>query len=74
MDKYPKHIARHVVTCPHCGADALDHMTACPQCGGALTPRGDPGSEDNVRRIRRLSNLAGIPVIVGVLLWLLLRK
>ncbi|HHT86799.1 MAG TPA: hypothetical protein GXZ61_03900 [Clostridiales bacterium] len=38
--KYPKYLLKHIVQCPHCGADALDHMTSCPKCKGELEPRG----------------------------------
>lgn len=36
----PKRLQKHIVQCPHCGAQALDHMTQCPKCKGELTPRG----------------------------------
>lgn len=38
--KYSKSLQKHIVTCPHCGADALDHMTSCPKCKGQLEPQG----------------------------------
>jgi len=44
---------RHMVKCPHCGKDVLDHMTECPFCHGELEGYSyrplDPGK---VRRIR----------------------
>lgn len=27
---------RHVVQCPECGKDVLDHMTKCPYCNAEL--------------------------------------
>jgi len=29
---------KHIVSCPHCGKDVLDHMKECPFCKGELKP------------------------------------
>jgi hypothetical protein len=51
-EKYIKKtdLERHTVTCPHCGAKALDHMTECPSCHGALIPLGYRGFNPASRR------------------------
>lgn len=61
---------RHLVACPHCGKDVLDHMRECPFCHGALQPlnRG-PWPEERIRRIRRILNIAGFIVAAALLLW-----
>lgn len=63
---------RHLVACPHCGRDVLDHMTVCPFCGGELTPAGyretDP---EKLARIRKISNLILIPIAVVIVAYLL---
>lgn len=40
QNEMPKSLKRHIVECPHCGAQALDHMTECPKCKGKLIPKG----------------------------------
>ena len=29
-------LEKHIVVCPHCGKQALDHMADCPHCGKEL--------------------------------------
>lgn len=38
--KHRQNFERHLVPCPHCGEQVLDHMTKCPKCGGELVPKG----------------------------------
>jgi len=49
-----KSTAKHIVPCPYCGKDALDHMTVCPSCSGELKPKGyvpaSPGKYKFVKR------------------------
>jgi hypothetical protein len=67
-------LERHIVKCPACGKDALDHMRACPSCGGALTPLTTGGwPEEKIRRVRRALNIAGIIIAAAFLLWRFLR-
>ena len=47
---------KHVIQCPHCGKDALDHMETCPHCEGALRKAMDPGK---LRRFQRAAHIAG---------------
>lgn len=62
---------KHVVTCPHCGKDVLDHMTECPFCKGALKPAGyremDP---EKRKRVKIISNVIGGILALAVLIWL----
>ena len=50
-NQLPKRLQKHVVICPHCGAQMLDHMTECKKCGGKLTPKGyQPMLSDSAKR------------------------
>ncbi|HSK68342.1 MAG TPA: hypothetical protein VLA21_03700 [Candidatus Limnocylindria bacterium] len=67
-------LERHIVKCPHCGKDALDHMPACPSCGGPLTPKTAGGwPAEKIIRTRRVLNIAGIIIAAALLLWRFLR-
>ena len=56
----------HVVTCPACGAEALDHMTECPKCGAALTPSGyKPMNEKTKKTLRAVAFAAGAVIVVA---------
>lgn len=58
----------HVVTCPACGAEALDHMTKCPKCGAALTPVGyKPMDEKRKKRIRVVTYTVGAVIVVAAI-------
>ena len=50
-----KGMQRHIVNCPSCGKEVLDHMTECPFCHGTLTPLGyrekDPARIGKVRKV-----------------------
>lgn len=65
-------LQRHIVTCPHCGKEALDHMTQCPSCGGELTPRGyDPRSGEKFQSVKKvLTAVFGVLAAVVVILLL----
>ena len=46
---------RHMVKCPHCGKDVLDHMTECPFCHGELDGYAyRPLDTEKTRRIRTI--------------------
>ncbi len=67
-------LQKHIVTCPHCGEDALDHMTKCPHCGGELTPSGyKPMDEEKRKKIQRISLIVGAAaaVVIAVLIFVL---
>ena len=65
----------HIVKCPHCGADALDHMTRCPKCGGALTPSGyTPMSEEKRKKIRMITYPIGLVIAVAVIVLVFVLK
>ena len=58
----------HVVTCPACGAEALDHMTKCPKCGAELTPTGyKPMDEKRKKRIRAVTYTVGAVIVVAAI-------
>ena len=49
---------RHMVRCPNCGKDVLDHMTECPFCHGELEGYSyRPLDPDKVRRIRTIATI-----------------
>ena len=62
---------KHLVHCPNCGKDVLDHMTQCPFCKGPLKPSGyDPKDAESLKKIKRVLTilLSVIAVIVFILL------
>ena len=70
--RYSASLLKHLVTCPHCGKEALDHMTRCPSCGGELTPRGyDSRSFERLQPVRR-ALLIGFGIVAAALVvWML---
>ena len=64
--KRQQRLRRHVVTCPHCGKEVLDHMTRCPFCGGELSPRGySPMSEEKKKKIRLVTGIIGAIIVIA---------
>ena len=60
-NQLPKRLQKHVVICPHCGKQALDHMTECPSCHERLVPKGySPMIEEKT--------LKKIRLVVGIVL------
>ena len=58
----------HVVVCPHCGKNVLDHMTKCPYCEGALVPRGyTPVDPEKYKKIKIACTVVGVAVGIAVL-------
>ncbi len=56
---------KHIVSCPACGKDVLDHMTECPFCHGSLTPKGYAGPQsENYEVIRKWMRIGFIAVAV----------
>ena len=65
--KQQERLNKHIVTCPHCGKEALDHMTKCPHCGGELTPAGyKPMDEGKRKKIRLVTYSIGIAVAIAI--------
>lgn len=62
-------LQRHLVPCPHCGKEILDHMSACPFCKEAVTPRyAQPMDPEQVKKIRKWLSIIGVAVIAFLLL------
>ena len=68
-ERRKKRLQRHIVVCPHCDREVLDHMTQCPFCKGKLTPRGYTPIMDETtqRRVKRITTI-GLSVIAGALI------
>lgn len=65
---------KHLMPCPHCGKDVLDHMRLCPFCKGQLEPQIREGwPEEKIRGIRKTLNIIGFLVAAALILWRLLR-
>ncbi|MEG1548360.1 MAG: hypothetical protein RR232_05925 [Clostridia bacterium] len=66
---------KHLVQCPHCGKDVLDHMTECPSCKGELSPGGyKPMSPEKLRSVKRTTNIIGFIIAAIVIVIALLRR
>lgn len=72
--KYKKSIQRHVVTCPHCGRDVLDHMTQCPFCKGELTPKyyTPTRSADETKALKRTLSIVGFVIAAAIVIAILI--
>ena len=58
----------HIVGCPHCGRQVLDHMTQCPYCKGALVPQGyRPVDPEKYKKIKLVCTIAGIAVAIAII-------
>lgn len=74
-EKRQAKLERHVVRCPHCGENALDHMTKCPHCGGELTPRGyRPPDEEKMKKVRTWCYIIGFAVFAVIVVFLVCMK
>lgn len=72
--KQEARMRRHVVPCPHCGKEVLDHMTECPFCKGVLVPAGyQPVDEKKLKKIRLICFLVGVVVFIGVVVYVLVK-
>jgi predicted amidophosphoribosyltransferase len=47
-------VKNHIIICPNCGKEALDHMQECPFCKSKLTPKYNVSNIKLVKRIRLL--------------------
>ncbi len=69
-----KSLQRHIVICPHCGAEALDHMTKCPKCKGELTPTGyRPMNGNGMRTFKRVAWIIGFVVAVFIVVMIFVK-
>ena len=60
---------KHIVRCPSCGKDILDHMTVCPFCKASVTPSSYTGmDEKHIRTVRLVLAILLSLVILGLFL------
>ena len=65
----------HLVQCPSCGKDVLDHMAQCPFCKGQLTPKGYvPPTEAQLRKRRIFKWTVNILALLLALYFFVLKK
>ncbi len=65
--KHRARLEQHVVSCPHCGKNVLDHMSECPYCKGVLVPAGyRPVDPEKFKKIKLACTIAGIAVAIAV--------
>ncbi len=71
--KRMERMRKHIVICPHCKKEVLDHMTQCPFCMGKLTPRGYTPimNSETQRRVKLITTIV-LSVIAGALIMYLL--
>lgn len=63
---------KHLVKCPSCGKDVLDHMTECPFCHAKLSPSNYTAIDsEKQKKIKRILTIIGM--IIAVILFLLTR-
>ena len=63
---------KHLVVCPSCGKDVLDHMTECPFCQAKLSP--DTYTPLDPKKLRKIRNiLTVIGMIIALVVYLLTR-
>lgn len=62
----------HLVPCPQCGKDVLDHMTECPFCHASIKPTAySPMDPAQIKKIRRTLTIIGM--IIALLVFLATR-
>lgn len=65
----------HVVACPHCGKDVLDHMTQCPYCNQPITPVNYRSmSAEKRRAIQKVTYAVGAVVAIVIIILLIVLK
>ena len=66
---------RHIVKCPLCGRDVLDHMTECPFCKQEITVSGyKPMSEGTIKTVKIVALIAGIIIAAVIILPILIER
>lgn len=69
-----KSLQKHIVICPHCGAEALDHMTKCPECKGDLRPKGyRPIDRDSLRKFKRAAWIVSLVLAAVIVVLIFVR-
>lgn len=62
---------KHIIQCPLCGKDVLDHMTECPSCKARLEPMDyRPMDSKKTRKIRMIITLI---ILAGTAVYLLIK-
>lgn len=70
-----KSTAKHIVKCPHCGKDVLDHMKECPFCKEKLEPKyANTMDKKTQKRIKIITNVIGFTIAVIIIVYILLIK
>ena len=65
---------KHLVACPNCGKEVLDHMLECPFCHAKLVPLTKGAwPEDKIKKTRKILNIVGFIIAAVLLLWRLMR-
>lgn len=74
--KRMQRLRKHIVICPHCNKEVLDHMTQCPFCKGRLTPRGYSPTMDEAtkRKIKRTTSAILWTIAGFIILFILLKN
>ncbi|MDD4328088.1 MAG: hypothetical protein PHN99_05980 [Eubacteriales bacterium] len=62
---------KHIIKCPACGKDALDHMTECPSCKAKLTPLNYQPMDSSVTRKIRL--VLTVVLIIAFAIFLIIK-
>ena len=66
---------RHIVQCPLCGKDILDHMTTCPHCKAEITIGGvKPMNEDSVQKVKLIALIVGIIIALVIIVPILMKR
>ncbi len=74
-EKRRANMRKHVVICPHCGKEALDHMTECPFCRGALIPTGYRAPDRaKLKKIRTATFAIGTVVAIALIVLILVKR
>lgn len=60
---------KHLVPCPNCGRDILDHMTQCPFCKAEVTPSAyQPADPEKLKKVRLYLTIA-LCIVAALLLF-----
>lgn len=63
-----KGFEKHLVPCPNCGKDILDHMIQCPFCKATISSAAyQPMSQEQRRKIK-LALTVVLCILAGILL------
>ncbi|MEA1975144.1 MAG: hypothetical protein U9N10_06245 [Bacillota bacterium] len=59
---------KHIVKCPHCQREVLDHMTQCPFCEGELNPKYTSFDPQKIKKIRRILTIILFVIALMILI------